>query len=790
MAKHPIAVALDLTDAVAFRAEGRACEALSCRIPCALLPLHEREPPLAGVATETHRRGSGLEWPPEAQVPVLGENERGTGRIPLAAAWAKLVREERGGILGDTAFHWSPDPASESRRSMEAATLIATAVKAWAGKPAVLTVPDGLGPAGQQALLDALGREDPHLMPASVAAALAWCRDLAPDALLKGASEGDGKPAGHLWVLHAGIGIWSLSLIHLRAVAAKDKTFLTPVFSRQQAWPNLGISGATLLGSPAVACAAMVQEWPSSRPIAERPELFLPTLDGWHPLACEISPVLLNGRLRLLQQTCRETEGVCRGLLIHGAFRNEAAHLLHGSLAPAIVLPESAVARGGAETGKNLPLGLPSWKEKLDPLDIYYSGTDELGDPCIAWKPLIAAATVDAGRDYAPPPIAGLEIPAGADRLGLVLRMGGEGKPEYRGIEARLERPQERESPVLLDVRIRPGGGFARVEVRSKESGLFNSRLDWRHLSVVDAPMPPKLGYIPRSVVIRADPILWRAAEPALREFLVASTHDISRKNLLVAIRSKWSRWPKDPHASDDPYAFIAAIGSDGKPPSGAAYDLWRDTREKSLELWKSHDLEPRQQDLLRRMMAWSYAGCPAPMRTQAEAALKASQAAALDLHIAGLCFRSDASLRLFWKSLAPLADNGMATNEWLRACRNITRLNEHALSPTVLDADTAETIAHGLFQLFETSVAQGKSTTAGNALESLMFLLKRRRYQPNFMDTTCPVRQTLETRIRHPMPFLSRRLQAMREPFLNLLRCEADAKDIAALMLSETEEE
>src|SRR4051812_13669176 len=93
------AVARTLTDAVQLE-PNVAPDAL----PSALLPLQRLEQP-EGMDSAKHRRGRDLAWPPEAQVPVLGEPVNGAGRVLLAAAFERLCRAETTwGQLEDTRF--------------------------------------------------------------------------------------------------------------------------------------------------------------------------------------------------------------------------------------------------------------------------------------------------------------------------------------------------------------------------------------------------------------------------------------------------------------------------------------------------------------------------------------------------------------------------------------------------------------------------------------------------------------------------------------------------------------
>ncbi len=609
---------LDFTGAQVVTANLKQHTALSKCIPACLLPLYRGEPAMHGPLTESHRRGSGLPWPPESQVPVANAPERGTGRIPLAALWAILC-QEKGGILADQAVAWKP---MDQELLANAADLLAGAANVWAPGSEVIVTPDHLGPAGQQAFLDALGR-DAHLIPASIAAALAWLRGLPTSSPLRSDGlPGDGLALGHIWVLHAGWGRWAAMQVPIRAVTHADKVLLCPVFSRRRLLGDLGGSGASLLNHRRSVVNLMTQawdgEWVSANAAPRPPAVELP---AWLPLLFSSGETAFMHLLKAGMAQLTDA-GTCHGLLMHGEWAPVFKHVA-ASLGLKNLEFSGCAASGAAITAQALAKKLPSWKEEMDPLDFFYSGTNAYGNRTVAWQALIEAATVDAGQVYAPPAITGLAIPPGADKLGLTLRMTDQSY-EYRGINARLEKPLIRESPVLLHVRVSPGQGFAKINVASQTPGLFEAALDWRHLEKVPAPAAPKLGYIPRSVVIQADIRLWNQSKPYLLSFV--NTSPSSRDFLHVAKNAVTSlrRWPKAMEFEpvvwgkpkiNDIYLFYSAIGSDGNLPKGATQEdrnLWESCQAKALKILDTKAFQfTAELQAVRRLMSWGYASCP-----------------------------------------------------------------------------------------------------------------------------------------------------------------------------------
>lgn len=70
--------------------------------------------------------------------------------------------------------------------------------------------------------------------------------------------------------------------------------------------------------------------------------------------------------------------------------------------------------------------------------------------------------------------------------------------------------------------------------------------------------------------------------------------------------------------------------------------------------------------------------------------------------------------------------------NNWLRAFRNLVRLNEHALRD--VNDDTVYDIIRDVLRRLETAIERTSSSIAANCLEAMLYVLKRRRYSGGFM--------------------------------------------------------
>ena len=241
--------------------------------PCVILPFFEDEKPIAGNACSTHRRGVGLDWPPEAQFPYAHDERRGVGRVLLATAWARLLGngehtstpEQR-----DEAFEWRP---TEARTSQRGGVKAAVAISATAGAHVMTNsnvahcatvVPDHMTEAGLEALSVEIRKElastrsskgrpacKNHLLWRSAALGISWCRKFKGELSAPVGSVEDGDTLGHIITLSMGLDAFEVSVCPVEVVIHQESVWLVPVVDRQVAPDQhvLGPWGISLLAS-------------------------------------------------------------------------------------------------------------------------------------------------------------------------------------------------------------------------------------------------------------------------------------------------------------------------------------------------------------------------------------------------------------------------------------------------------------------------------------------------------------------------------------------------------------
>ena len=166
----------------------------------------------------------------------------------------------------------------------------------------------------------------------------------------------------------------------------------------------------------------------------------------------------------------------------------------------------------------------------------------------------------------------------------------------------------------------------------------------------------------------------------------------------------------------------------------------------------------------------------------------------AVELHAIGLAFETPDDLRRFYPLVVrALRDPSIGPNDWLRAVRNICRFRNHALHPDAISDTDLYQLTEQLFETLQEQAAHRNfAQIFGNCLETIPFLLKRRRYDPEFLAPTSQLAQKLihflEKVDRESRWQLPRRLQPVPRAAINFLQREATESDIEALLGVEDE--
>lgn len=169
----------------------------------------------------------------------------------------------------------------------------------------------------------------------------------------------------------------------------------------------------------------------------------------------------------------------------------------------------------------------------------------------------------------------------------------------------------------------------------------------------------------------------------------------------------------------------------------------------------------------------------------------------AVDLHAIGLGIAAPDDFRRFFPLVVEaLCHPDAKPNNWLRAVRNICRFRNHALHTNAISDTVLTHLVDALFDNMRTQISSGNFAPRifGNCLESIPFLLKRRRYDPDFLAPDSRVARQLirfleevDEEHRHRLPT---RLQGVPKATLNFLSKKATSTDLEQLLGVEAEDD
>ncbi|MBN1972706.1 MAG: hypothetical protein JW787_03650 [Sedimentisphaerales bacterium] len=795
---------IDLTQhrplvAIAEEAEIIECKTLADTPPAALLPLIHGESVISGISAHSHRRGTGLAWPPECQVPIYGNYKNGTGRIPLVCAWQKLAKrsvDSFSGILGDTEIGWRP--TGEKELSCSSEELIAKSVISWmnqfSNSKVSIIIPDSLGEAAQQALIDHC---DAFLVPRPVAVALSWCRNNVNNFNGLGEESEEGVSIGHLLVITMAFDQWEVVPIEIRARIFAEKLWLVPVRNRtseggeisrlgasfffglaSSVFDNLADAWHVVFGSPRGTNYSIEKIVPNKeqtealrncviRGWTEKDRSNLQALDAWKNMAWTpqsdsfelFKEELVSLRNQQLQYLFDKTREKCLGIFIDGA----CAHIhitenrrLGDFIADAFKPNDATISdgfeavKGAAYTAAALENGLPCYRETILPIEIHHHRKDKHGDWENAYKLLVEGTTVRAGEEYkSKESVTGLKIQQGENTLNLVLRRSSaKNEKIFRKVSAEIPEKTQKVEGVLISANLRPGQGFAKVTINPERRDAFRPLLlNWKKMEDCEEPPPPLLSYLPQVSILKHDEDMWYEAESSFHDAIGALSNDTPTiLNSLKQLRKHINRWPladsidqfRGRRLKGDIFLHYSVFPSDGNLEDVTSPHLAHKFVGECESYFIRRGISTKKKESVQRTASWSYLACPSTIIESVRQNIKQNMAdtSKVDLHTIGLCFEKPDDIKIFFAALEQLFQIRQAgLNYWLRAIRNIVRFRDHALQPEIISRSRIENIISGLLRSLEREVKKSNfEQIYNNCILAILYLLKRRRYEPDFM--------------------------------------------------------
>jgi hypothetical protein len=812
-------------------------------LPAALLPIFRGESAIVGPPALAHRRGVGLRWPPEARFHPSGSSP---GRIPLATCWGRLFGDTWEQAALNQPFSWElhrGDVCQARPADLLAASALSFA-NHTPEDDLIVVVPDRLGDGALQILRDSLASEQARryrgspergrvrMLWRSAAMALAWCRRFAPGFEGQGTADEEGEPVGHIALVSLGMDTFEVVVCEVIARRYEGRTWLLPVVDRRYPAGVLGPWGISLLGSLAAEQAG--KEGPERvwKRLLQLPEDELAAGAFDRQDLIDVTQIGLTGGAVAVREADSEFESLlpvsdtpgnkeslghrlqrevrqrqatlapnCRmilGAVVEGAAgkislrEGPSLNAIFRTFLAKLGVPKERLVIGGGELasvgaarfGWCTATGRPTYRERLQPLEFFATGKDRLGDARAEWTPLLDVQTVEGGRVHRRgDPVKGFHIDAGADELVLILRSTRHGsRPAVRAVPAELEKPVRKNEPVELDVGVEPGQGYAKVEVRSAEPGLFRCVLDWRRMAPSEVP-EISLSYVANVFRVESDRQAWRAGAKEAEGLVTGLEGRTSDARLLQLIRV-WRGRRLNKHRRDDTdgWLYWSPVGSDGTAPGPAARQLlarinaglaesYRRTHSDELRKailscagWTFTAMHPKLHDQLQRTLrrvtftfdraarraASPFGGGERLVLPRGSRQFEAACSSVVGEHLtaAGHAFVNESDIGLVFEAARARFTWKMdGTNHWLRALRNLVRYRQHALHPTAVPRPVLDQITERVVQKLQEEVASQKfERILDNCLIILMFLLKRRRYEPDYPRHHRELERLLET--------------------------------------------
>ncbi|MDB4668510.1 hypothetical protein OAF50_01095 [bacterium] len=469
---------------------------------------------------------------------------------------------------------------------------------------------------------------------------------------------------------------------------------------------------------------------------------------------------------------------------------------------------QASTDRGAALAAAAIGAGLPCYREMLLPLDLQAEERNELGDKTMIWKPLVERTSVEAGIEWiSPHPVTGMGVEVGQEKIQYVLRRSLNGDVNFKDSKTKLKDEIEKNQEVSISAYVRPGQGYAKVRVVSEEPGIIATQLDWAAMTDLDSPPEQRLAYMPGTSVIKTwQGRFWDASyyfNRAISDLQSANPEWTNLNSLSVEHLNKWQYSPETVFnpGNREVGVYHGVFNSDGNLKNLRNPELaesFIQQVEESFDELDSTGLLVRHERKLRqeliRAAGWSYLAAPENIVEYLREALESENYLFFNgehLTAIGNCLDDPEDFRLFFSQLiSALGNENLPVNHWLRAIRNLARFRNHTFHTDVISDQQIEFIFQRIFQIMHREINRGNfERIFDNCLETLLFILKRRRYREDFLDPESnyvgKVIDVLDSVDQNYRRRLSERTSGFPKITVRFLKMEATRADVIKVLSS-----
>ncbi len=437
------------------------------------------------------------------------------------------------------------------------------------------------------------------------------------------------------------------------------------------------------------------------------------------------------------------------------------------------------LARGAAIYGYHRAHRLPTYLDMLPKLE---SLIVRAGEP--VWADLLGARDryVPGAEPWKAEP-ENLELHVRQEETEIKLSLWQEGHDTVREVEVALPQPVPNDTPVCLDIRMVPGQGNPRVEVKPDDHSVFAGRrvyLDWRRANDSGLTQQDALDQVPRT-------------NPPLEPRLASLTawrggvwgYEYSWDGALGAVKDLLDRFErlqpgrlvpllqemKDTLRQNDPdYVnrkvpeHATAVSSEGELHPDAPGRGMLAKLVKRLDGIIGQPRYEEAQSLTIRILGSCSAGTPRLMKVLRKCLAWPGTIEQHHLWAFGNCLREPDDVRTFGhamlKNLA--SDRPRAPNGWMRAMCRILQYRDWAAER--LESDLCIDLSRQCLVFMRAQVADGAARYLyRHASLCIVYILRRRRFDDSYMDPESQlakqIKQTFRAAIRE---FKARRLRAI----------------------------
>jgi len=295
---------------------------------------------------------------------------------------------------------------------------------------------------------------------------------------------------------------------------------------------------------------------------------------------------------------------------------------------------------------------------------------------------------------------------------------------------------------------------------------------------------------------------MWFPAETSLRETIRALKNDAPE--LLDRLKQlREHHMNKSPPADTvdqfrgriakgDIFLHYGVFPSDGNLDEVQSPSLANEFARECEAYFSSIEIFTDEKKAVQRIASWLYLACPPVIIESARNNLRRGIDAILpvDLHTMGLCFIEPSDINSFFAALEQIfIQEHTHINEWLRTSRNIVRFRDHALKPEIVSRNRLDDIFSGIFKSLESEVKGSNfKMIFNNCVLLSLYLLKRRRYEPDFLSSDSAHFRKLDgifsMLINKKRNALSNRQFKIVSISLKFLRHEASYADLQGVMI------